>query len=132
MSVKKRVLGRGLDALLGAEADPQPAPAPSNMPSVQSMPVVQLRPNPFQPRHTFRPESLEELTASIQEKGILQPLIVRSAGDDLQIVAGERRWRAAQQAGLMEVPVIVRGLYRPGNVGTGPDRESATRGIDRR
>jgi ParB family chromosome partitioning protein len=84
-----------------------PPPAPAG-PSVQSLAVVQIRPNPFQPRHTFRAEALEELTASIQEKGILQPLIVRRTGQDYQIVAGERRWRAAQQAGLKEVPVIVR------------------------
>ena len=109
MSVKKRVLGRGLDALLGAEAQPQPVPAVSaSVLAVQTMPVVQLSPNPFQPRRVFRPETLEELTASIQEKGILQPLIVRRNGEIFQIVAGERRWRAAQQAGLMEVPVIVR------------------------
>lgn len=109
MSVKKRVLGRGLDALLGAEAEPPPAPAPPpTASSVQTLSVVQLRPNPFQPRHTFGSEALEELAASIQENGILQPLIVRKTDDGYQIVAGERRWRAAQQAGLMEVPVIVR------------------------
>lgn len=118
MSVKKRALGRGLDALLGAEAEPEPQPpplppapaAPALAPAaaVQTLSVVQLRPNPYQPRHNFKPESLEELTASIREKGILQPLIVRVAGDDYQIVAGERRWRAAQQAGMLEVPVIVR------------------------
>lgn len=118
MSVKKRALGRGLDALFGAaEPDPEPTPPPPPAPEVPAIPpagaiqtlsVVQLRPNPFQPRHNFKAESLEELTASIREKGILQPLIVRRAGEDFQIVAGERRWRAAQQAGLMEVPVIVR------------------------
>lgn len=109
MSVKKRALGRGLDALFGAQSAPDPAAsAPPATTPLRTLSVVQLRPNPFQPRHHFRPEALEELTASIQEKGILQPLIVRQTGDDYQIVAGERRWRAAQQAGLMEVPVIVR------------------------
>lgn len=115
MSFKKRALGRGLDALLGAEADPPPPVAEpvtaSNVPAaggVQTLDVVQLKPNPFQPRHTFNSASLEELTASIQEKGILQPLIVRRVGEEYQIVAGERRWRAAQQAGLKDVPVIVR------------------------
>lgn len=118
MSLKKRALGRGLDALLGAEPEavetsppPEPtapaaAPAPAN--GVLLLSVVQLKPNPFQPRHTFKSETLEELTASIREKGVLQPLIVRRAGEDYQIVAGERRWRASQQAGLREVPVIVR------------------------
>src|SRR5262245_61825444 len=106
MSVKKRVLGRGLDALLGTEhslsiqlAEPPVAPS-----ALFSLPVIQLRPNPFQPRHRFTPEHLEELTASIQEKGILQPLIVRKTDHEYEIVAGERRWRAAQQAGLQEVP----------------------------
>lgn len=110
MSVKKRVLGRGLDALLGVDHEPLPAPVPyaSSATAVLTLPVVQLTPNPFQPRHTFRPETLEELAASIQEKGILQPLIVRRVAQDYQIVAGERRWRAAQKAGLMEVPVLVR------------------------
>jgi len=70
--------------------------------------VVQLRPNPFQPRRRFSAEPLEELTASIQEKGILQPLIVRKAEADYEIVAGERRWRAAQKAGLKDVPVMIR------------------------
>lgn len=106
MSVKKRVLGRGLDTLFGTEAvDP---PAPPSAGAVLTLSVAQIRPNPFQPRRKFHAEALEELAASIQEKGILQPLIVRRAGGDYELVAGERRWRAAQQVGLKEVPVLVR------------------------
>jgi len=108
MSVKKRALGRGLDALLGAEPIAASLPGGDSITAIQSMPVVQLRPNPFQPRRRFDAEPLEELTASIEEKGILQPLIVRKAETDYEIVAGERRWRAAQKAGLKDVPVMIR------------------------
>lgn len=108
MSVKKRALGRGLDALLGTEPIAPPSPGGDSAAVIQSIPVVQLRPNPFQPRRRFSAEPLEELTASIQEKGILQPLIVRKAEADYEIVAGERRWRAAQKAGLKDVPVMIR------------------------
>jgi ParB family chromosome partitioning protein len=104
---KKRALGRGLDALLGA--DP-PAIAQRRLPAtgLQTLSVGLLRPNPFQPRRRLEEEGLEELTASIRESGILQPLVVRPAGRAFEIVAGERRWRAAQQAGLAEVPALVR------------------------
>ncbi len=75
------------------------------------VPVEKVHPNPDQPRRDFHPESLQDLAASIRSKGIIQPLIVREMGDgDYQIVAGERRWRAAQLAQLHEVPVIVRDL----------------------
>lgn len=109
-AMKKRALGRGLDALLGADP-PESAVAtapPAQKDGVHSLPVVMLRPNPYQPREVFQDEALDELTASIQEKGILQPLIVRKTGSEYEIVAGERRWRAAQRAGLTEVPVWVR------------------------
>jgi ParB family chromosome partitioning protein len=106
MSAKKRVLGRGLDALLGTE---EPGVTPNaEQPGVQSLPVNALRPNPYQPRKTIRAEGIEELSASILEKGVLQPLIVRQRGENYEIVAGERRWLAAQRANLPAVPVIVR------------------------
>lgn len=116
MSAKKRVLGRGLDALLGPGGPPTPpaaAPAPVLAPAapaegVRKVPFVRLRPNPFQPRSQFRDEALDELCASIRANGILQPIIVRQRGEDYEIVAGERRWRAAQRAELTEVPVVVR------------------------
>nr|WP_194299888.1 ParB/RepB/Spo0J family partition protein [Acetobacter conturbans] len=80
---------------------------------VSSLPVESLEPSPFQPRQTFAPEALAELTESIRARGILQPLLARAHPDKpgmYQIIGGERRWRAAQQAGLHEVPVLVREL----------------------
>jgi len=72
-----------------------------------------ITPNPLQPRTVFRPDRLEELAASIRANGIIQPLIVRRIGDAFQIIAGERRWRAAKMAGLVEVPVIVQDVADP-------------------
>lgn len=109
---ERRGLGRGLSALM-AEAgvelarDPSvPAPGPD-----RRMPIAALIPNPAQPRRRFDDDTLAELAQSIREKGVLQPLIVRPLPGDperYEIVAGERRWRASQRAGLHEVPVIIR------------------------
>ncbi|OLV17192.1 Chromosome (plasmid) partitioning protein ParB [Deinococcus marmoris] len=77
---------------------------------VTSLPVTLLRPGTGQPRRAFDPVKLEQLASSIRERGMLQPLLVRPVGESYEIVAGERRWRAAQQAGLQEVPVLVRDL----------------------
>ncbi len=77
---------------------------------VTSLPVTQLSPGSGQPRRAFDPAKLDHLTVSIRERGVLQPLLVRPVGERYEIVAGERRWRAAQQAGLLEVPVLVRNL----------------------
>jgi ParB family chromosome partitioning protein len=110
-------LGRGLSALLGEveaevlanEPSAQAAPAPER--PARMLPVAMLRPNPFQPRTAFDHDALEELAASIRERGIIQPIIVRPVPgqvDEYQIVAGERRWRAAQKARLHEVPVVIR------------------------
>jgi ParB family chromosome partitioning protein len=83
-------------------------PTTSRRPDL-NVPIEKLRANPNQPRRTFMPEQLDELAASVKEKGVIQPLIVRSVGDGAyEIVAGERRWRAAQMAQLHEIPVIVR------------------------
>ncbi len=106
---RPRQLGRGLEALFGedrtavaqAEADG----------GLRRVPIGRLIPNPLQPRRHFDDDALRDLTASIREKGILQPLIVRptrSDPDTFEIVAGERRWRAAQRAQVHEAPVIVR------------------------
>lgn len=107
-------LGRGLAALIGEDTafalGDKEAPAPKG---VREVPIEFLRANPFQPRHTFRPEDLEDLSNSIREKGILQPIVVRPVpGEEsrFEIVAGERRWRAAQAAQLHQVPVIVKEL----------------------
>jgi ParB family chromosome partitioning protein len=106
----RKVLGRGLSSLLPTNrpAPPQPAPAPSSTSSAPlRIPVGDIEPNPLQPRTIFQADRLQELAQSIREHGIIQPLIVRSAGSRYQLVAGERRWRASKLAGLTEVPVIV-------------------------
>lgn len=109
----RRGLGRGLSALLG-EVENAPAQAPSdNTAGSREAPIEILKRNPDQPRRTFREEDLEDLSNSIREKGVLQPILVRPAPGspgEYQIVAGERRWRAAQRAGLRSVPIMVREL----------------------
>jgi ParB family transcriptional regulator, chromosome partitioning protein len=110
---RHRGLGRGLSALIGEEAQPvstKGEPAPRGQ---RSLPVGWLHPNPFQPRKNFGAEELEDLARSIREKGVLQPILVRptARGPEIfEIVAGERRWRAAQLAKLHDVPVLVREL----------------------
>lgn len=107
MSNANKGLGRGLDALFGGSEPQREINAHSSM-----LPLTALRPNPDQPRRSFDPESLKELADSIKAQGIIQPLLVRpqSDGTSYQIVAGERRWRAARLAGLTQVPVFVREL----------------------
>jgi ParB family chromosome partitioning protein len=103
VSTKRKALGRGLSALI-----PEPeAPALPASPGAEA-PISALDPNPFQPRSTLDPARLAELTASIRESGIVQPILVRRRGERYQIIAGERRLRAAQAAGLATVPVMVR------------------------
>lgn len=107
---RQRGLGRGLSALLG-EVDEAVAPAAEGERAPREVPVELIRRNPEQPRKAFSEDEIEELAASIREKGVLQPLLVRpapGAQGEYQIVAGERRWRAAQRAGLKAVPVLVR------------------------
>jgi len=95
---------------VAAAAAPAPAPAPivEERERVQHIRVERIRPCPLQPRKDFTPEALRELADSIRERGIVQPLIVRERGGSFELIAGERRWRAAQLAGLVEVPVIAR------------------------
>jgi ParB family chromosome partitioning protein len=110
---------RGLSALLQRTANLSPASA-TTPPSLPSIPVMEIavnaiRSNPDQPRKTFRPEALEELSSSIKAKGILQPIVVRRLAADersesfeYEIIAGERRWRATQQAGLSSIPALIK------------------------
>lgn len=106
-------LGRGLAALIGEMNDPQPAPVEAPVAAraggVRRLPIEHVHANPRNPRRAFLEEGLEDLTASIREKGIIQPIVVRplAAQNTFEIVAGERRWRAAQRAALHDVPVIV-------------------------
>lgn len=106
-----RGLGRGLSALMAdvAPEEPKGEGASARKPD-QFVPIERIVPNPDQPRRTFTPADLDDLAASIKEKGIIQPLILRKKGGDetYEIVAGERRWRAAQMAQLHEVPALVR------------------------
>ena len=104
-------LGRGLSALLGdAEREEPVRPGATPSIGVRMLPVSSLAPHPEQPRRHFDEDALEELAKSIAMRGLIQPIVVRPHGKDYQIVAGERRWRAAQRARLHEVPVIVRDL----------------------
>ncbi len=105
MATKKRSLGRGLDALLtGAVSAPQPADGES----LREIPVDELHPGRYQPRREIDPEALESLAQSIRAQGVVQPLVVREFEHGYEIIAGERRWRASQIAGLKRVPAIVR------------------------
>ena len=111
--VKKRGLGRGLDALLGgvsaAAADRGAIPDPAGHGSFRSLPVDVIRRGKHQPRRIVEESTLQELAYSVRTRGIVQPIVVRPAGPgQFEIVAGERRWRAAQMAGLDEVPAVVR------------------------
>ncbi len=100
-------LGRGLSSLLGEVAQEAPVSGATRT-GVQTLPVASLEPHPQQPRRHFDDDALEELAASISARGLIQPIVVRPHGDRYQIVAGERRWRAAQRARVHEVPVIIR------------------------
>ena len=97
--VKKTGLGKGMGALLTVVEDERG--------SYFSCPIEEIRPSKSQPRKTFSNEKLEELAASIREKGIIQPLVVRRKDDHYELIAGERRWRAAQKAGLRDLPVVI-------------------------
>lgn len=112
MPEKRPALGRGLNALIPAAAPPPPPPAPVAAPREAHRPteldIDLLVPNPRQPRAQIDEQPLEELAQSIRSNGVIQPILVRPAGDHFEIVAGERRWRAAQRAGLLKVPVVVR------------------------
>jgi len=101
MNQKRKGLGRGLDALLGDEESPRDATA--------TLPIAQIRPGRYQPRTRMSQEALAELAASIRSQGLMQPVLVRPVDRDrYELIAGERRWRAAQMAGLQEIPALVR------------------------
>jgi ParB family transcriptional regulator, chromosome partitioning protein len=107
MQAQKRRLGRGLAALIGD--DVVEAASPEDFRGLRHLPIELLHPNPNNPRKVFAEEELEDLTRSIREKGLLQPLVVRQRDDgEYEIVVGERRWRASQRAGLHEIPVLIR------------------------
>ena len=109
MATKRRGLGKGLDALLGQHAASDLAELGDND-ELRRLPIDLLQRSPYQPRSEFKQESLQELSDSIRAQGVVQPIVVRplSKGEKFEIIAGERRWRAAQLAGLHEVPAVVR------------------------
>ena len=113
----KKKLGKGLDALLSrptkVTSDSQVAQenvaTSTATQRVTKIAVAQIKPSPFQPRRVFAPEALDELATSIQHHGVLQPVVVRALPQGgFELIAGERRWRAAQQAGLQTIPVVQR------------------------
>lgn len=112
MAGKKGGLGlTGLDKMFGTRSKKAPAPVIEERKAeenVGEVAVKNLRPNPYQPRTVFDPDKLKELVESVKHSGVIQPLIVRKKGRQYEIVAGERRWRAAKEAGLSKVPVVVR------------------------
>ena len=105
----RKALGKGLSALLPTRPTnhPVPSPAPNEEASL-TIPIDSIDPNPLQPRRMFQSERLSELAQSIRANGIIQPLVVRRSGERYQLVAGERRWRAAKLAGNQSVPVVIR------------------------
>ena len=105
---QKKVLGRGLGALIPQKAE---APAPSGIAATAGLaqiPIDHIQPNPYQPRRTFNEASIDELARSVREHGIVQPIVVTRAGDRYKLIAGERRFRAAQKAGLATVPAVIK------------------------
>jgi ParB family transcriptional regulator, chromosome partitioning protein len=116
MTTRKRGLGKGLDALLGSAASSASAPAgetdagkPDEDGSLRVLPVDLIQRGKYQPRRDIEPESLQELADSIKAQGVMQPIVVRPISDrKYEIIAGERRWRAAQLAGLADIPTLVR------------------------
>ncbi len=109
MATKKRGLGRGLDALLGSGAAAGRESGAAAEGELRHLPVDVIRRGKYQPRTNMHAESLEELADSIRAQGVVQPIVVRPIGQDqYEIIAGERRWRAAQLAGLHEVPAVIR------------------------
>jgi ParB family chromosome partitioning protein len=106
ISPPKKGLGRGLGALIPGASEPR-VETDGGAVSFR-VEVDRITPSPFQPRRTFDEAKIEELAASIRNQGIIQPLVVRRKGDGYELIAGERRWRAAMRAGLTQVPIVVR------------------------
>ena len=100
----RQALGKGLGALIPEKGIPEG----EGKKALYHCGIEEVQPNPFQPRKAFSDEQLQELVDSIREKGILQPLLVRRKSEGYELIAGERRWRAAQRAGLREIPILVR------------------------
>ncbi len=101
-------LGRGLSALIDEAVRPVRAEGGTSPSGVRAIEIGRIRPNPLQPRQHFDEQAIDELAASIAERGVLQPILVRIVDDGFELIAGERRWRAAQKARLHEIPALIR------------------------
>jgi ParB family chromosome partitioning protein len=110
---QRKALGKGLSALLPMKTAPVPTPQSTTPAPLTRLPIDSIEANPMQPRTVFQPDRLQELANSIRANGVIQPIIVRKVADAFQIVAGERRWRASQIAGLAEVPVVIQEVAEP-------------------
>ena len=109
-AAKKRGLGRGLDALLGGDGDASPSVIAQEG-ELRMLPIQQIQPGKYQPRRHWNDEALDELAASIKAQGLIQPVVVREIGKhSYELIAGERRWRAAQRAQLSELPALVKSV----------------------
>jgi len=106
-TMKKKRLGRGLGSLIGNIEDAAAAPEAAGLAEID---IDRIQRGRYQPRQVFEPEALQELADSIRAQGVVQPIVVRPEGDHFELVAGERRWRAAQLAGLQKIPAVVREL----------------------
>ncbi len=117
MSTQKKALGRGLGALIPSRPSAPVPPPQTSGPGLANVSIDQISPNPYQPRKTFNDASIEELARSVREHGIIQPLVVTKTGDNkYRLIAGERRFRAAQRAGLDTVPVVIKETMTDGDI----------------
>lgn len=107
---QKKALGRGLSALI-----PQKGEAPIPAGALAQIPLDRISANPYQPRKIFNEQSIDDLARSVREHGIVQPIVVTRAGDRFRLIAGERRFRAAQRAGLQTVPAVIKDLQKEGD-----------------
>ncbi len=110
MTTKKKRLGRGLGSLIGNVDQVVEASAEEIQSGLSELPVDKIQRGEYQPRKNFDEESLQELASSISAQGVVQPIVVRKAGSGYELIAGERRWRAAQLAGLETIPAVIRDL----------------------
>jgi ParB family chromosome partitioning protein len=109
-TMKKKRLGRGLGSLIGNIEDAGSAPQANSVDGLAEIDIDRIQRGRYQPRQVFEPEALQELADSIRAQGVVQPIVVRPEGDHFELVAGERRWRAAQLVGLQKIPAVIREL----------------------
>ncbi len=109
-TMKKKRLGRGLGSLIGNIEETVNAQQATSAEGLSEIDIDRIQRGRYQPRQVFEPEALQELADSISAQGVIQPIVVRPDGDHFELVAGERRWRAAQLAGLQKIPAVIRKL----------------------